>query len=120
MRDRRQFLENTTILTPDAARGLFSYVDLGGTVRQVNVLELQGLQDDPVAAQLLARIPGPDQINNFDRGDSSSERLLNTAGYRFLTRDDGNRRALTTRGLPFTHKSCRDAVAYRNRWSGPA
>ena len=24
------------------------------------------------------------------------------------------------RGLPFTHKSCRNAVAYRNRWSGPA
>ena len=23
-------------------------------------------------------------------------------------------------GLPFTHKSCRNAVAYRNRWSGPA
>ncbi len=114
LRDRRQFLENTTILTPDAARGLFSYVDLGGTVRQVNVLELQGLQDDPVAAQLLARIPGPDQINNFDRGDSSSERLLNTAGYRFLTRDDGNRRALTTRGD--WNVSSRDAVTvtYKN------
>ena len=114
LRDRRQSLENTTILTPDAARGLFSYVDLGGTVRQVNVLELQGLQADPVAAQLLARIPGPDQINNFDRGDSSSERLLNTAGYRFLTRDDGNRRALTTRGD--WNVSSRDAVTvtYKN------
>ena len=83
-------------------------------MRQVNVLELQGLQDDPVAAQLLARIPGPDQINNFDRGDSSSERLLNTAGYRFLTRDDGNRRALTTRGD--WNVSSRDAVTvtYKN------
>ena len=24
------------------------------------------------------------------------------------------------RDLPFTHKSCRNAFAYRNRWSGPA
>ena len=98
LRDRRESLENARILTADAARGLFSYIDLGGTLRQVNLLETVGLQADPVAAQVLARIPGPSMINNFDTGDSTSERLLNTAGYRFLTSDDANRDALTTRG----------------------
>jgi len=98
LRDRRESLENTTILTADAAQGIFSYLDLGGTLRQVNLLELQGLQADPVAAQILARIPGPNMINNFDRGDSTSERMLNTGGYRFLTQDNANRDALTARG----------------------
>ena len=96
-RDRRRSLVNATILTPDAARGIFSYVDLGGVMRQVNVLALQGLQADPEAAKVLGQIPAPSEINNFDVGDSDSERLLNTAGYRFYTRNDGNRDAVTTR-----------------------
>ncbi len=33
---------------------------------------------------LLARVPGPDKINNFRMGDSQPGRLLNTAGYSFL------------------------------------
>ena len=98
LRSRSRSLANATILTPDAARGVFSYVDLAGTRRQVNVLELQGLQADPEAAKVLSRIPAPSEINNFDTGDSTSERLLNTAGYRFHTRDNGERDAVTVRG----------------------
>lgn len=97
-RDRSRSLANATILTPDAARGVFSYLDLGGALRQVDVLQIHGLQPDPEMASILGRIPGPSEINNFDTGDSTGERLLNTAGHRFLTRDNGDRNAVTARG----------------------
>lgn len=96
-RDRRRSLANATILTPDASQGVFSYIDLSGTLRQVDVLALMGLQPDPEAAKVLSQIPAPGEINNYDVGDSSSERLLNTAGYRFFTRNNGDRDAVTTR-----------------------
>ena len=97
-RDRWKSLVNTTILTPDAARGVFSYLDLAGTLRQVDLLKIHGLQPDPEMARVLGQVPDPSQINNFDRGDSTSERLLNTAGYRFLTRNSFEREAVTARG----------------------
>ena len=109
LRDRRKSLVNARILTPDAAQGVFSYIDLGGSLRQVNVLQLHGLQTDPEAAQVLSRIPAPSEINNFDTGDSSADRLLNTAGYRFFTRDDGDRDAVTTRAD--WNVTSRDALA---------
>ena len=96
-RDRRKSLVNTTVLTPEAARGVFSYLDLAGALRQVDLLKIHGLQADPEMARLLGQTPGPSQINNFDRGDSTSERLLNTAGYRFLTRNNVERDAVTAR-----------------------
>ena len=96
-RDRRESLVNATVLTPDAARGVFSYIDLGDRMRQVDILAIQGLQPDPEVAQVVGRIPAPSEINNFDVGDSSRERQLNTAGYRFLTQDNGDRDAITTR-----------------------
>ncbi len=98
MTDRRESLFNTTILTPTAAQGVFRYLDLSDTLREVNVLRLQGLEADAAAAQILSQIPAPGEINNFDRGDSTSERQLNTAGYRFLTRDNADRTAITARG----------------------
>ncbi len=98
LRDRRESLVNATLLTPDAAQGIFSYLDLDGTFRQVNVLDMQGLEADPEIAAILSRVPASSEINNYDVGDSSSERMLNTAGYRFQTRDDGDRHAVTTRG----------------------
>ncbi|MDE0125956.1 MAG: TonB-dependent receptor [Bryobacterales bacterium] len=98
LQDRRNSLVNATILTPDAARGIFSYLDLQDTLRQVNVFEVHGLQPDPEIARVLGTVPSPSEINNFDRGDSTRERLLNTAGYRFLTRDNGDRDAVTARG----------------------
>lgn len=115
LRDRQRSLVNATILTPDAARGIFSYIDLSGTLRQVDVLGLHGLQADPEAAQILSQIPGPSEINNFDVGDSSSERLLNTAGYRFYTRSDGNRDAITTRGD--WNVTSKDAVAVTYKYA---
>ena len=98
LRDRRESLQNSVVLTADAARGMFNYIDLAGAERQVDVMSIHGLEPDPVIAQLLGRIPDPSQINNFDVGDSTSERQLNTAGYRFQTRNNGNRDAVTTRG----------------------
>lgn len=98
LRDRRESLQNSTVLTADAARGVFKYLDLGGTMREVEVLGIHGLEPDPEIAQLLGRVPDPSQINNFDVGDSTSERQLNTAGYRFQTRNNGDRDALTARG----------------------
>ncbi len=113
LRDRQKSLANATILTADAARGMFSYIDFGGTLRQVDVLGIHGLEPDPVAAQLLGRIPAPAEINNFDVGDSTQERQLNTAGYRFFTRDNGNRDAATTRGDWILSASNTVAVTYK-------
>ena len=115
LRDRQKSLQNTRILTSDAARGLFSYIDLGGTRREIDVLKLQGLEADPVASQILARVPGPTEINNFDVGDSTSERQLNTAGYRFFTNDNGNRDAVTTRGD--WNLTSRDALSVTYKYS---
>lgn len=108
LRDRQEKLINTTLLTPDAAQGIFSYIDLDGVLRQVNLLRLQGLEPDPEVASRLASIPSPSEINNYDVGDSSSERLLNTAGYRFTTARNGDQDALTTRSD--WNVTARDAV----------
>ena len=97
LRRRAQTLANTQILTEPARRGIFRYIDLDGNLQQVNVLNMQALGVDPEAARVLESIPGPDAINNFDVGDSQRDRLLNTAGYRFLTRSDGDRDAVTSR-----------------------
>ncbi len=113
MTDRRESLVNTTILTPTAAQGGFRYLDLSDTLREVNVLRLQGLEADAAAAQILSQIPAPGEINNFDRGDSTSERQLNTAGYRFLTRDNADRTAITARGDWNASRSGALAVTYK-------
>ncbi|MBI1352719.1 MAG: hypothetical protein GC160_00125 [Acidobacteria bacterium] len=97
LRRRAETLVNTTILTPDARRGVFTYVDLDNNLRKVNVLNMQALGFDSAALETLAKTPSADQINNFDLGDSSRQRLLNTAGYRYLARDDGHRQAVTSR-----------------------
>lgn len=113
MTNRRQSLINTTILTPSAAQGVFKYLDLSDTLREVNVLRLQGLEADTAAAQILSQIPAPSEINNFDRGDSTSERQLNTAGYRFFTRNNADRNALTARGDWNASRSGALAVTYK-------
>ncbi len=97
LRRRAETLANATILTEEARRGIFSYVDLDDTLRKVNVLNIQALGVDPAAKAVLDRTPAASEINNFDVGDSTEERLLNTAGYRYLARDDGGRQAFTTR-----------------------
>ena len=96
-RQRAETLVNATILTPDAARGIFTYRDDDGRVQKVNVLNAMGVAKDPKAEEIRARIPDPSQINNFDVGDSDRDLLRNTAGYRFLARNDEDRDASTTR-----------------------
>lgn len=96
-RRRAETLANATILTPDARRGVFTYFDQNDNLRKVNVLALQGVGVDPEVERILADVPGPESINNFDVGDSDADQLLNTAGYRFFTRSDLDRDAFTGR-----------------------
>ena len=95
---RSQVLANTVIPTAAARRGIFTYRDLAGNqVRQVNVLAAAGTATDPKADELLAQVPGPENINNLDAGDSDPTLLRNTAGYRFNARDNSDRDAVTSR-----------------------
>jgi hypothetical protein len=96
-RQRAETLVNTTILTPDAARGVFTYSDDNERTQKVNVLRAMGLEADPKAEEIRARIPGAQQINNFDVGDSDRDLLRNTAGYRYLAQNNEDRDATTTR-----------------------
>ena len=80
-----------TILTEDARSGIFTYEDLSGQVRKVNVLQAAGVSADPAMQQLLAAVPGPERINNFRVGDSRESLLRNTAGYSFLRKGHHNR-----------------------------
>ncbi len=90
-RERSNTLVNTVVPTASARRGIFTYVGNDERKHIVNVLNMQGLTVDSQAQTLLDAVPGPESINNFDVGDSDSALLRNTAGYRFLANDDGNR-----------------------------
>src|SRR5262249_38227587 len=68
-----------TILTEDARNGIFTYRDLAGQVRKVNILQAAGVQADPTMQQLLRAVPGSDKVNTFSVGDSSQSLLRNTA-----------------------------------------
>ena len=97
-RQRSQVLANTVIPTAAARQGLFTYRDLASNqVRQINVLAAAGIATDPKADELLAQVPGAENINNLDVGDSDPTLLRNTAGYRFNARDNSNRDAVTNR-----------------------
>jgi hypothetical protein len=82
-----------TILRPDARRGIMSYRDTGGTVRQVNVLTAANLTQDPRIQQLLSAVPGPEFINRPDIGDG-----LNTGGYGFNIRNNRTRDNILAKG----------------------
>jgi hypothetical protein len=88
---------NRTILTEDARRGIFTYEDLEGTVRKVDILEAAGVSPDPAMEELLNAVPGPEAINNFRVGDSRESLLRNTAGYAFLSHGHNNRDNVTAR-----------------------
>ncbi len=88
---------NRTILTEDARRGIFTYEDLQGSVQKVDILEAAGVSPDPVMEQLLEKVPGPENINNFRRGDSRGSLLRNTAGYSFLMKGHHNRDNVTAK-----------------------
>lgn len=88
---------NRTILTEDARNGIFTYEDASGGVHKVDILETMGVSPDPYMAQILAAVPGPENINNFRRGDSRESLLKNTAGYSFLIDGYHDRDSITTR-----------------------
>ena len=82
----------------DYLTGAFRYVrPSDGTVQTVNVLSLNSpnrpaLSVDPkVQSIILSKIPSASTVNNFDRGDSSATRLLNTAAFRQNQRNNTNR-----------------------------
>ena len=83
---RTQATQNSVIpLHDDLPQGVFRYAGADGQVRAANVLQLSGLRADPVVQrEILARLPSPRLVNNFDVGNSTETRRLNTAGYRFL------------------------------------
>ncbi len=82
----------------DLLNGVFRYVALDGSVRSVNVTQLTGLPIDPkLRTDFLSKIPGASNANNFDVGNSTAARRLNTAGYRFNQTDLNNRDQFTVR-----------------------
>jgi hypothetical protein len=93
-RQKTQPLQNLTIpANPDLLDGVFRYLATSdNTVRSVNVLQLTGLTVDPrLRSEFLSLIPSASNVNNFDVGNSTSARLLNTAGYRFNQTDKNDR-----------------------------
>lgn len=74
----------TTVLTPSARNGIFTYRDLGGTLRQMDVLRTAGFTMDPTVRNILARVPTT--INFAGVGDG-----LNTGGYLLNQRDNRTR-----------------------------
>lgn len=91
VRTHAQSPADATILTANAAAGIFSYRDSSGNLHEVNILALRNLKGvDPTMAKLLAQAPPASMINNNLVGDG-----LNTAGYRFNVRSNGTRDNLT-------------------------
>ena len=77
---------------------MFRYVGADGVVRSANLMPLTGLTIDPkLRSEFLSLLPDPSKVNNFQVGDSTAERLLNTAGYRFNQTDYNKRDQYTFR-----------------------
>jgi hypothetical protein len=92
-RERSDAAQNSVIPAhDDLLQGAFRYVGADGQIRTVNVLQLSGLPLDQVVSRtILPDIPRAANVNNFDAGNSREGRLLNTAGYRFLQRQETER-----------------------------
>jgi len=88
---RNQAAEDATILTQDARNGIFTYRGVHGNIQKTDILNIVGLQPDPLMANILAQVPGSNKINNFRVGDSLPGQLLNTAGYSYLVRNNRDR-----------------------------
>jgi hypothetical protein len=93
-RNHAQSPQRRTILTADARQGIFTYRNSAGD-QKVNILQAMGVTIDPTMQALLGRTPGPDKINNFNVGDSSSSLMRNTAGYAFNQRNNRIRNNVT-------------------------
>ncbi|MCX6609942.1 MAG: TonB-dependent receptor [Acidobacteria bacterium] len=86
LRLRQQTAATRTVLRADARRGIMTYRDTGGTLRQVNVLTAANVTADTRAAQIISATPGAEIINRNDIGDG-----LNTGGYGFNIRNNRTR-----------------------------
>lgn len=77
----------------DWYQGVFRYVAPGESqVRTVNILQLTGQSVDAAYnAAVLSKLPRPSSVNNFDKGDSRADRVLNLAANRYNQTDLQNR-----------------------------
>jgi hypothetical protein len=91
---KQQSGQQRTIMTADADQGIFTYLS-NGAVQKVNILSATGQKIDPAIAALIAKIPPPSAINNFNSGDSSASLLRNTGGYLFNQRSNRTRNNVT-------------------------
>ncbi len=86
-RQRQQGTQNNTIpVNNDFLTGVFRYVrPSDSSIQAINILSvLPGITLDPkVKSLLLDVMPSAAIANNYDVGNSTATRLLNTAGYRF-------------------------------------
>src|SRR5262249_51799519 len=91
VRAHQQAPADVLIPTATGRSGIFSYKDVNGNLRQVNVLARRGVTSiDPTIQALLNQVPGPQFINNQLIGDD-----LNVSGYRFNQRDNETRDNIT-------------------------
>jgi hypothetical protein len=98
---RQSVIANRTILTPSARQGIFTYRDLTGTLRTVNIFNTAaaaGLPGNPatgidpiIQARILNQMPTTG--NNPQGGDQG----LNTTGLRFPVTSNQDREAFTSR-----------------------
>ncbi len=90
IRQRQQASLITTVLTPDARQGIFTYIDNAGARRSINLLALRNISIDPTIAAFIARVPNRSNLTTVGDG-------LNTTGLQVV------------RSAPFD----RDTSAYR-------
>jgi hypothetical protein len=86
LRLRQQTSATRTLLREDARRGIMTYRDTAGNIRQVNVLTAANLTPDPRAAQIINALPPASAINRDDIGDGR-----NTGGIGFNIRNNRTR-----------------------------
>jgi hypothetical protein len=69
----------------DLFQGVWRYVRTSdGQIGTVNILQAVGATVDPkLQTEMFAKIPDYTHVNNYDRGDSRTGRVLNTAAYRW-------------------------------------
>ena len=100
MRQTTQTSQNLVIpANQDFYNGVFRYVGTDNVLRSANLMQLTGLSLDPTLQKdFLSLIPAASNVNNYLVGNSTSDRLVNTAGYRFNQTDLNNRDQYTFRG----------------------
>ena len=110
VRTHQQAPVTDTILTANAAQGIFEYRNASGALQQVNLLTLKGVTIDPAIQAIINEIPSPSHINSNVVGDG-----LNTGGYRFNQRDNGARDNLT--GKIDYSINTRHSIAFSYLWN---